>query len=389
MGQSAALIVAATILLAAIPFGPAQESKEKPPAREPGPREPIAGLAGFDSLSKVRLASSPDVPRELKVTCSFPDRMRWMLSGQVEGSLVRELQYQHGDSVYRIPTGTGASEACEGESKAVILRRLHLRRALMLFPDGYEWKGEGESRTTSLGRLGSLRARVSAEPEGRPGAIDCFDAEGTATESCRAVTWRKLAGRSWPATLELWSGEERVWVETVESVDTSARFVDSFFLPPDRREGSTAQPVATGARTLDIPATCSLRTVVPAGSSWEAALSGFEGLRSSVSTRLAGEGLKLESIATFEVSDQGLPTASILRLTTTPEIPPQGFAKEAARRGLALAVEGFAGAGGNRIAELRRGVPKGSVARQPYVRFGLEGGTNRQVVLIVPFEPAR
>lgn len=389
MGQSAALIVAATILFAAIPFGPAQESKEKPPAREPGPREPIAGLAGFDSLSKVRLASSPDVPRELKVTCSFPDRMRWMLSGQVEGSLVRELQYQHGDSVYRIPTGTGASEACEGESKAVILRRLHLRRALMLFPDGYEWKGEGESRTTSLGRLGSLRAHVSAEPEGRPGTIDCLDAEGTATESCRAVTWRKLAGRSWPATLELWSGEERVWVETVESVDTSARFVDSFFLPPDRREGSTAQPVATGARTLDIPATCSLRTVVPAGSSWEAALSGFEGLRSSVSTRLAGEGLKLESIATFEVSDQGLPTASILRLTTTPEIPPQGFAKEAARRGLALAVEGFAGAGGNRIAELRRGVPKGSVARQPYVRFELEGGSNRQVVLIVPFEPAR
>lgn len=405
MGQSASLTIAAALLIARpAHFAVAttdtarvsrdlanetQEPKGKEPRRDPGPRAPIAGISGFDSLSKVQFAASPEVVHELKVTCSFPERMRWMMSAQLGGSLVRELQYQYGDAVYRIPTGTGASQVCEGEARKEILQRMQLRRALMLYPDGFEWKGDGVERTTEMGPLGYLRARVSADSGGRPSAIECVDAAGRTNEGYRVVTWRESAGRRWPATMEFWHGEERIWAETVESVDASSRFVDSFFVPPDLREGSTTRPVGGGIRTLDIPEICVLRTAIAAGTSWEAALREYESLRASRSKHLDGSGLKLEGIATFEVSEKGEPIASILRLTTTPEDTPEGFVREPGRRGLALAVEGLAQADGIRIAELRRGLPKNSVARRPYVRFDLEGDPNRRVVLVLPFDPSR
>ncbi|MFN0007490.1 MAG: hypothetical protein ACKVXR_06235 [Planctomycetota bacterium] len=377
--------------LAGLPegFTPIQEQKSRESRGEPGPRAPVAGIAGFDSLSKVRFASSPEIVRDLKVTCSFPERMRWMLSAQVDGLLVRELQYQYGDAVYRIPNGTGRSEVCEGDARTAVLRQLRLRLAVMLFPDGFEWKGDGDERTTDLGALGSLRARVSAVAGGQPVAIDCIDAAGRVTEGYRGITWRKNASRSWPAAMEYWRGEERVWAETLETVDTSALFVDSFFLPPDLREGSTARPVGGGIRTLEVPEICVLRASLAAGATWESALRVLEELRTTHEGRLDEGGLLLEEIATLETSDDGKPVAAVLRLMTMPEKPPEGFSKEAARRGLAVAIEGLERVDGNRIAELRRGLPKGSVPGRPYVRVDRKGEANRRVVLVLPFDPAR
>lgn len=404
MGQSASLTIAVVLAVArpvqfpietsgsaALPEDPApiQEPKSRESRRDPGPRAPVAGIAGFDSLSKVRFVSSPEIVRDLKVTCSFPERMRWMMSAQVEGLLTRELQYQYGDAVYRVPTGTGRSEVCEGEARTAVLRQLQLRFALMLYPDGFEWKGDGNDRTTELGPLGSLRARVSIDAGGQPGAIDCIDAAGRAIEGYREVTWRKSASRNWPATLEYWRGEERVWSETVETVDTSALFVDSFFLPPDLREGSTGRPVGGGVRTLEIPATCVLRAASAAGTTWESALRALEELRTIHKERIEGVGWQLEEIATFEVSADGKPIAAVLRLMTIPEKPPEGFVKESGRKGLAVAIEGLERVDEKKIAELRRGLPKGSIAGRPYVRFDRKGEPNRRVVLVLPFDPAR
>ena len=404
MGQSASLRAAAALLIArpallllgtpGLATEPgalweAQEPKASEPRRDPGPRTPIAGITGFDSLSKVRFAASPEVVHELKVTCSFPERMRWMMSAKVEGSLVRELQYQYGDAIYRIPTGTGASQLCEGEARKEILQRMQLRRALMLYPDGFEWKGVGVERTSEMGPLGSLRAHLPADAGSRPSAIECVDPAGRTTDGYRAVTWRETGGRSWPAAMEFWHGEERLWAETVESVDTSSRFLESFFVPPDRREGSTSRPVGGEIQTLEIPETCVLRTTIAAGTSWEAALRDHEVLRATHSKRLDASGLKLEGIATFEVSEKGEPTASILRLAALPADTPEGFSREPGGRGLALSVEALVRADGTKIAELHRALPKSSTARRPYVRLELAGGPDRRVVLVLPFEPGR
>lgn len=404
MGQPAALTFAAVLVvarpghvltessgLAALSghLAPIQEAKPRESRRDPGPRAPVAGIAGFDSLSKVRLASSPAIVRDLKVTCSFPERMRWMLSAQVEGLLVRELQYQYGAAAYRIPTGTGQSEACEGDARTGVLRQLQLRLALMLYPDGFEWKGDGSERTTELGTLGSLRARTSADTGGQPSAIDLIDAAGRVIEGYRDVTWRKTADRNWPATLEYWRGQERIWTETVETVDTSALFVDSFFLPPDLREGSTTRPVGSGIRTLEIPDTCVLRAPIAAETTWESALRALEELRTTHRKRTEGTESQLEEIATFEVSGDGKPVSVILRLLTIPDKPPDGFVKEPGRRGLAVAVEGLERVDGNRIADLRRELPKGSISGRPYVRLDRKGEANRRVVLVLPFDSAR
>jgi hypothetical protein len=175
----------------------------------------------------------------------------------------------------------------------------------------------------------------------------------------------------------------------VGTVDTSARFVDSFFLPPDLREGSTARPVGGGVRTLEIPDTCVLRASIAAGTTWESALRALEEMRTTQSGRIGGSGLQLEELATFEVSDQGTPIAAVVRLTTNPEKLPAGFVKDPQRRGLAVAVEGLDRVDAKAIAELRRGLPQGSTAGRPYVRFERKGEPNRRVVLVVPFVPAR
>jgi hypothetical protein len=189
--------------------------------------------------------------------------------------------------------------------------------------------------------------------------------------------------------LEYWRGTERIWSETVGTVDASVLFVDSFFLPPDLREGSTARPVGGSVRTLEIPDTCVLRAPIAAGTTWDSALRALEELRASQSGRIGGSGLQLEEIATFEVSDQGTPVAAVVRLTTNPEKLPEGFVKDPRRRGLAVAVEGLARVDTKAITELRQGLPQGSTAGRPYVRFERKGEQDRRVVLVMPFESAR
>ena len=396
MGQPATLTLTAALLFAPVPAigsleaATRQESKPANTRRDPAPRAPVSGIPGFDSRSQVRFAASPEVIHELQVTCAFPERMRWMISAQIEGTLVRELQYQYGDAVYRIPTGTSASQLCEGDVRTQILRQLHLRRALMLYPDGFEWKGSGPERTTDLGELGSLRAKLPTDGGSRPGSMEHVDPSGRTTVGYRAVTWKETAGRSWPLTLEFWQGDERVWSENVASVDTAARFVESYFVPPDLREGSTTRSLAGGVRSLEIPETCFLRTPLAPRTSWEAAIRELGRLRAERSKRLTEAGLALEPVATFELSDEGEPVASVLRLAKVPEAAPEGFVMEPGRRGVAVAVDGLARADRARIEELRSGLPKGSVAGRPYLRFDMgEGSSPKRVVLVLPFDPPR
>src|SRR5690349_914115 len=50
------------------------------PSRRPPPRRGIAGIAGFQSRSRVVYASRPDEPHQLSAVYLFPGRMRIRLS---------------------------------------------------------------------------------------------------------------------------------------------------------------------------------------------------------------------------------------------------------------------------------------------------------------------
>src|SRR5207249_1671436 len=143
----------------------------------------------------------------------------------------------------------------------------------------------------------------AAAPDGKP--IDTY----------KSIRWREMGGRVWPASMELWHAGELVWRETVEKVDVEARFVDSYFVPPDRRDRTASEPVGGEIRPLDIPESCSLRIEIPKGTSWGAALQDLERRRADCSSRLADSKLELDPRATIELSKAAEPAAFLLRLS--------------------------------------------------------------------------
>ena len=66
---------------------------------------------------------------------------------------------------------------------------------------------------------------------------------GTERQALTDLTWTLEDERHWPARMVLRSAGEVVWEEEVLRVDTVTRYVDAWFLPPDRRRST-----ATGAR---------------------------------------------------------------------------------------------------------------------------------------------
>lgn len=349
------------------------------------PPKPIAGIAGFESVSTLLYPGALDHPHELRATYVFPERVRWQISVKDEKGDERILQYRSGEVVYRLPSRSAVSEVCTGADRDQTLLQMEMRRALMLYPDGFDWKGTGPERRADLGTLGSLFVLGANATDKKPTELGDAGSDGKTIDSYKAIQWREKDGRAWPAAMELWHTGELAWRETVESVETRGRFVDSFFTPPDRRDRSGAQPTQGSIRELDLPSTCSLRVEIAKGSTWDTALAELARLRSEWSTRLAQQKLELEPIATLETSKDGDPTAVLLRLSIVPENPPAGFLISSARKGVAVAVGGVKEASPAQIADLRKALPKGSAEGNPYVRFDLKTGSEGRVVVVLPY----
>jgi hypothetical protein len=360
---------------------------EAGPSQGPGPRKPLAGLSGFECVSTLVYPAAPDRPHQLKATYSFPDRARWQISAKQGAPGERSLQYRFGEAVYRVPPDSGDSELCAGEDRSQVLLQIELRRALMLYPDGFVWKDDGAERRAVLADLGSLRARAGSD--GRPTEIGDAGPDGKAIDVYKSIRWREIGGRAWPASMELWHGGELVWNETVESVDVAARYVDSYFVPPDRRERSPAEPDRGEPRNLDIPECCSLRIEIPKGTGWSSALEDLERRRAEWTSRLAERKLELEGHATIELSREAEPAAFVLRLASVPETPPPGFQTTGPRRGLAVAVRGLAEVTAARVGDLRKAIPEKSAEGAAYVRFDPRDGEKARVVIVLPYSPGR
>jgi hypothetical protein len=363
------------------PQGKSETSKPRPPL----PPKPIAGISSLESVSTLLYPGAPDLPHELRATYVFPERVRWQLSVKDGKDEERLLQFRSGETVYRIPPHSAASEICTGTDRSETLLQMEMRRALMLYPDGFEWKSTGSERRADLGELGTLFVLDSTAPDKRPTELSDAGPDGKTIDSFKAIRWREKDGRTWPAEMELWHAGELAWKETVESVDVRGRFVDSYFVPPDRRDRTGAEPMQGSIRELDVPPTCALRVEISKGSTWDGALADLARLRSEWSKQLAEKKLELEPIATIEISKEGEPTAIVLRLSTTPDDSPAGFLLSSARKGLAVAVLGLKEATSAKIADLRKALPKGSVEGIPYVRFDPKTSAEGRVLVVLPY----
>ncbi|HEV8112772.1 MAG TPA: hypothetical protein VGR31_08345 [Planctomycetota bacterium] len=391
MGHAVALTGA--ILLALASTTPGGFHAPQDPSTKPVPPlsklKAIAGIAGFETFSTLLYAAAADRPHQFRATYVFPDRVRWQITERDKDASERSIQYRYGDTFFRLPPRSAVSELCEGTDRSRLLLQMELRRALMLYPDGFEWKGSGLDRRAELGELGSLFAHSTSETDKRPGEIGSAGPDGKPIDVYKAIQWRETRSRLWPASIEMWHAGELVWKETVDSVEVQGRFIDAFFLPPDRRDRSTAEPVETGARELDLPATCALRIELPKGTSWDDALAVRARARDEWTARLGEQKLELDPSATIEVAREGEPTAVVLRLLSVPEKPPAGFVVADARKARGIAVGGLREVTAARLADLRREVPADSQAANPYARFDASRGAGvDRVWIVLPYARA-
>jgi hypothetical protein len=368
------------------------QSAQAPPAqRELPPLQPIAGLGGFLSVSRVVYCEAPDRPHELIATFEFPERARlWLGTGEGAG-LERVLFYRSGERCYGIGTGTAASNEFAGEERATLLRQLELRRAWMLWPDGFAWQGDAASKRATLAELGGLEANLG--PDGLPRSIASFDAAHREVERFDSLTWRAQRGRSFPATATLCFEGKSVWKEQVQSVETSIHYLDWFFLPPDRRPSERA---AAGLAQLGRPEHIDLpvahvrrRELAPKlfeRGGWPAVLAEGERLLAAARGELEPSHLAPADQLAFELDLAGAPTHCLLRLKTPPEQPLEGWSPQLSGPAISLALTKPEQVTASVLRELAKLLPDGAAAGAAYLKTGLRtagGASGVQVVLPV------
>lgn len=368
--------------------GPAPDGKPATAARAaesgaltpPPPRAPIAGLRGYESRSRIEYPAQPGRLHDLRAAYVFPDRVRWWISARDGSNVVRRMRYRSGPHVFSVEAQQSASIEFRAEDRAALIAAFDLRRALFLWPDEGAWTGEGDTRTALLANGDRMRARVAGTPP-RPTEIEYLPASDEFRDRLSAITWRADGARTWPATFEVWNGATLAWRETVDGVDVETRFVDSFFVPPDRR-GVAGVPM-DDVRDLDIPAACVRRIELDAGTTWDAARAELTRARTQ---HAEDKGAPLEELSTFEVRKDGAPAAIVLRLARMPDSPPKGFAVLAERVGTATSVSGLRAVDGAVLGRLAARLPGGGAAGRPYVRFDGAKPDIGDVVVVVPVD---
>lgn len=207
--------------------------------------------------STVTFDGAPDRPHELEVSFAFPAKARMSLS---HGGSVTE-RFLLGAATFGREQSRGAPEspsyALRGDSGLETRIDFALRRAVMMWPNapvktdvispgdepsdelGDELKGvgvfegAGRSFTARIDGIGVLLADVD-ETTGRPSRMRAFDTKGRASAELRITRWSEQDGRWWPRDLSFHAGGGRIWTETVDAIETTWRFTDTWFLPPDR-----------------------------------------------------------------------------------------------------------------------------------------------------------
>jgi len=362
---------------------PAQDSGPEPEqARVPGPLAPrraVAGLRGFVSRSTLVFDELPEVPHALEAVFVFPDRGRWRIEPAQASSGDRRLRFRYGPSVFELDPGSARSRRLEPEAERPALLQMELRRAVMTWPHGFDWTGTGQARSAGLGPLGELEASLDPQT-GLPRELRSLQPDGSALEILSEITWRECDGRRWPASWRLAAGGRPIWRETIERIETGWSFLDSYFLPPDRRPA--APPDAGRPQHLDLPRRVERAFALPEGTSWEEARTRAASLRATWAERL-----ELHPATEFELRADGRPAAVRLRLRDAGAEAPEGWRFAPGGPGLSSLAETPEGIDAALLRGLAGAVPVGATGGTPYTSQppGSQAGGRVQVVL--PIEP--
>jgi len=345
----------------------------------------IGGITGFVSTSRIVYAEAPDRPHELIAAYVFPDRARWWIALEGEPDQ-RVLSYRRGVECFAMDSGSASSHRLEGAAREDWLRRCELRRALMLWPEGFAWRGAETDRLAEMGALGALRAEL--DERGTLVSMSSLDARGKTLERYDRLVWREEQGRRWPASLAFSFEGEAVWTETVLSVQTPVRFLDSFFVPPDRRPDSAAAGTAQGEMLeVDLPPVTLRRVPLARGLDWEGTLADVKRLFGRTRAELAPLGLALDERFTIELTPGGQPSAVLLRLKARAATPPSGWEAVGERTAFSVLLPGPPPIDPSVLRAMLARVPAGAEAEAFYVRFSPPESKTRRLQVVLPLLP--
>ena len=275
------------------------------------------------------------------------------------------------------PGGTTSSEY-EGDERDAALLQMELRRAIMLWPDGFAWREQtdetlrsAEVRRRDAGdapRIGTLEARLGASGELLLVQALPLGAQQP-TESLRVLDWRRHGGRAWPRTIELSARGQLVWREVVEEVTTRVFYVDTFFRPADRRDPRSAVVDGILVQWIDLTAFTYAAHLLPDGASWDEALELGRAWIRAAGEELAGTPHAVDPVPCFELSEAGAPTRCLVRLAAAVVDPPQGWTTRGDGPGLGTLLEGLDELTPGAVATLREAAAEEERGGVPYCRI--------------------
>ncbi len=355
------------------------------------PRKPIAHLGGFESTSDVRFVAEPDRAHRLIATYIFPDRARWYLCLAGGAESERTLHFQSGARWFAYDDASAKSRELAGAERSQIEHFFVVRRALFLWPDGFEWKVDGDLRRARLDSESSLVATLGSD--GRPTSIAWRGADEHELEALVDVQWRAAKERSFPSSLALAREGSIAWRETIASVETQVDYLDEFFTPADRR----AKPALSSDGSIEVRrielAASTLKRIefakpdshddVDRAKARTRMRLEEESARRVASGELAKRSRTLDSAVCFELSDDARWTAIRLRANERFEDPPPPWSNVDAGPALTVRLPSIDRLTPALIAGVRERVPEGWRAASPYVR--IEAGPDHDAVqLILP-----
>jgi len=353
-----------------------------PHGDEPDERAPIAGLVGFHAVSRIDFGQAQN---RLTADYVFPDRARWHFESYEAKERSEHLfLYRRGALVWQF--AQGRSQALEGAERDAVLLQMELRRAVMLWPDGFSWGetagGLREAQVTPDSRCGgtAIGRLVATMQEGRPARITAHDVSGLALETLELTSSEERNGRPWPAGLALLGGDgKRQFQETIESVETRVRFLELYFIPPDRRPGTAGAPGTGVVATNVVPMTYRVRSLA-SGTSWSQAT---RQARQWIAEERA-PGIEVDPVPTFEVTAEGQPARCLVRLAVAADPPPEGFVTVPEGIGFLLSLPGLEALDRSLLDSLIARVPEGHSPGTPYLR--VHDRARMPIELVLPLQ---
>lgn len=337
------------------------------PQRPDGPRMPgekaaVAGLAGFHSVSEVTMSQAPDDPHQLEVLEIFADRTRWAM--RRVNSLDRRIEYRFGEHLFVLDVGQRESTPILGVDQAAALRRMALRRAAFLWPDGAAWSQEGSMRTAPALALAADPAsraigelRLALDGDGLPNRFEVLTPAGVVQESLEILERQEIKERSWPSRLTLRAGDTLIWEEWVTTLEVRLSYHDPHFLPPGQKE--ILRPLARPERRLFLAETV-ISVPLKQAFDWDETVTWAREVRNEQAARLREEGANLDKTLVLELTRDARPTTLVLRLDPrTPSESPPGWSASASRRGLRLVLGGTSAPARSHVETLREAIPEG------------------------------